>query len=142
MLVDANLLLYAVDAESPHNEAAATWLTDALNGDRRMAFPWQTIGAFCRIATHPRVAANPLTAKQAWEYVKQWLAASPAWIPPESQHTAAILGRLMCTVQVTGNLIPDAQLAALAIEHGLTVYSADTDFARFPDVSWHNPLSA
>lgn len=140
MLVDANLLLYAVDSTSRWNEAAAAWWTETLRGSRRVGLPWQTIGAFVRIATHPRVAQHPLTAEQAWAYVASWLDADPVWVPPATARTARILGDLLAQTGVTGNLVPDAQLAALALEHGLTVASADSNFARFPDVTWENPL--
>jgi uncharacterized protein len=142
VLLDANVLLYAVDAQSPHHARAARWLEAALNGSRRVAFPWQTLGAFVRIATHPRVAREPLTPDEAWTYVERWLACGPVWIPPVSERTATVLGDLLRQTGATGNLTPDAQLAALAIEHGLTVISADTDFARFPGVRWENPVGA
>ena len=140
MLVDANLLLYAVDASSPQHKAAAAWLTTALNGDRRVGLPWQSIGAFLRIITHPRVTTNPLTGAQAWGHVSDWLAADPTWVPPATERTAAVFAELTRSVPVTGNLVPDAQLAALALEHGLVVYTNDTDFGRFPDVRTFNPL--
>jgi len=140
MLVDANLLIYAVDSASPDNPAASEWLEATLNGDRRVGFPWQTIGAFLRITTHPRITTNPLSAEDAWGYVDQWLAADPTWIPPATLATAAVFADITRQTPVTANLVPDAQLAALAIEHGLVVYSADTDFGRFPDVRWINPL--
>ncbi len=141
MLVDANLLIYAVDSTSPHNAAASEWLESALNGNQRVGIPWQTIGAFLRITTHPRITTNPLPADIAWAYVDRWLSASPSWIPPATRSTAAVLAGITKRTPITGNLVPDAQLAALAIEHGLVVYSADTDFVRFPDVRWHNPLN-
>lgn len=140
MLVDANLLLYAVDEDSPHHGAAAIWLTEVLNGDRRVGLPWQSIGAFLRIITHPRVTRRPLSGPEAWSFVADWLAAAPVWVPPASARTAAVLGELQQEAQVTGNLVPDAQLAALAMEHGLTVMTADTDFGRFRSVTWENPL--
>ncbi len=140
MLVDANLLLYAVDSDSPQHLAASDWLESALSGPARTALPWQTIGAFLRISTHPRVYENPLNAAQAWQFVADWLAVPTVWIPPISNQTALILGDLLTTSHATGNLIPDAQLAAIAIEHGLSVYSADADFARFPSCRWVNPL--
>ncbi len=140
MLVDANLLLYAVDAASPQHSAASAWLTSVLNGERRVGLPWQTLGAFLRISTHPRVVADPLSSEEAWGYIEAWLAADPAWVPPATERTAAVLGRLVRRVGATGNLVPDAQLAALAIEHGLVVHTADTDFERFPEVRWTNPL--
>jgi toxin-antitoxin system PIN domain toxin len=141
MLVDANLLLYAVDDSSKAHEAAAGWLERALNGDRRVGLPWQTIGAFLRISTHPRIMGQPLSATEAWTYVDAWLAAGPSWIPPESERTAAILGRLVINTPATGNLVTDALLGALAIEHGLVVQTADTDFGRFADVRWNNPIA-
>jgi uncharacterized protein len=141
VLVDANLLLYAVDERSPWHAPAARWLEEALNGTQRVALPWQTVGAFLRIITHPRVVTNPLTASEAWELVASWLRADPTWIPPTTERTATILGELFAATHVTGNLVPDAQLAALAIEHGLVVHSADSDFARFPELRWVNPLA-
>lgn len=141
MLLDANILLYAVDSTSPSHESARAWLEDVLNGDNRVALPWQTIGAVLRICTHPRVFEQPLTSTQAWGIVQAWLDRPLVWIPPTGPHTAAILGRLLNTSGATGNLVPDAALAALAIEHGLTVISADTDFARFPQVRHLNPLA-
>lgn len=140
MLVDANLLLYAVDAASDQHASAASWLEELLNGDRRVGLPWQTIGAFLRISTHPRVVTNPLSPGDAWGYVAAWLAADPTWVPPATARTAAVLGNLMARVPATGNLVPAAQLAALAIEHGLVIHTTDTDFARFPGVQWTNPL--
>ena len=141
MLVDANLLLYAVDSGSTRHTTATRWLESILNGDRRVAIPWQTIGAFMRIATHPRVYDRPLTAGQAWAHVGGWLGAEPTWIPPATSNTAGILGSIIASTPVTANLVPDAQLAALAIEHGLVVQTADSDFARFADLRWENPLT-
>lgn len=140
MLLDADLLLYAVDRSSSHHEAAATWLTEQLNGERRVGVPWQSLGAFLRIATHPRALPRPLRAATAWERVADWLDAPAAWVPSPGPDHARLLGRLIIDHGIRGNLVPDAQLAALAVEHGLTVCSTDTDFARFKDVPWVNPL--
>lgn len=142
MIVDANLLLYAVDENSAHNAAAAAWLEEVLDGDSRIGLPWQTIGAFLRIVTHPRVAENPLSGPDAWRYVAQWLAVPVVWIPPATETTARVYERLCGEVEITGNLVPDAQLAALAVEYGVELASADTDFMRFPGLRWFNPLSA
>lgn len=141
MLLDANLLLHAVDSESPHHARAAEWLTAVLNGERRVALPWQTIGAFVRISTHPRSSEHPLTATQAWGYVAAWLDAPATWVPPASDRTVELLGELITAHQVTGNLVTDAQLAAIALEIGAVVQSTDSDFARFPTVRWANPLT-
>jgi len=142
MIVDANLLLYAVDETSAHHIAAGSWLQEVLNGDSRVGLPWQTVGAFLRISTHPRVTEHPLSAADAWRYVQDWLAVPIAWIPPATDATARVYARLCAQVEITGNLVPDAQLAALAIENGVEIASADTDFLRFPGLRWMNPLSA
>lgn len=141
MIVDANLLLYAVDEDSAHNALAASWLEERLAGDSRVGLPWQTIGAFLRIATHPRVVANPLSGAEAWGYVAAWLAVPVVWIPPATEATARVYAKLCEQVEITGNLVPDAQLAALAVEHGVELASADTDFMRFPGLRWVNPLT-
>jgi toxin-antitoxin system PIN domain toxin len=141
MLLDANLLLYAVHEGAPQHEGAAEWLTEQLNGPRRVGLPWQSLAAFLRIATHPRAFPRPLAPATAWERVSDWLAAPVAWIPRPGPEYARTLGELITTHEVAGNLVTDAQLAALAIEHGLTLCSNDTDFARFTQLRWSNPLA-
>ena len=142
MLVDANLLLLAVDRSSPFHETAAGWLTGVLNGGRRVGIPWPSLAAFVRIGTHPRASEHPLSPEGAWRHVEGWLACDPVWIPAPTERHADILGGLVVSYQLRGNLVSDAHLAALAIEHGLTVCSADTDFARFREVRWANPLAS
>ena len=141
MLVDANILLYAVDAASPWHGRASSWLSEALNGPRRVGLPWLSLAAFVRISTHPRASEHPLAAEVAWSHVTDWLAAGPAWIPGPTERHADVLGGLILRYHLAGNLVPDAEVAALALEHGLTVCSADTDFARFTEVRWENPLA-
>lgn len=141
MIVDANLLLYAVDSTSRHHDVSRHFLETALGGEVRVGLPWQSLGAFLRISTHPRVMGTPLTAAAAAGHVDDWLSASTAWIPEITEHTWTILRRLLGEADITGNLVPDAQLAALAVQHGVPVASADSDFARFPDVEWVNPVT-
>lgn len=141
MILDANVLLYAVDETARGHERARAFLEDHLNGDVRIGLPAQSLGAFLRISTHPRVMRAPLAPAAAASHVEDWLAAPAAWLPDVTAATWAILGRLVAERQVTGNLVPDAQLAALAIQHGVAVVSADSDFARFPEVTWVNPFA-
>ena len=141
MLLDANLLLYSVDESSPFHQRAAAWLTQTLNGPRRVGLPWQALTAFVRIVTHPRAVARPRSPEEAWERVESWLTLEITWVPTPTDGHAEILGTLIRTYQIRGNLVYDAHLAALAIEHGLTLCSADTDFARFGELSWENPLT-
>lgn len=141
MLVDANLLLFAVDSSSPFHDVASSWMTEQLNGPRRIGLPWLSLSAFLRISTHPRASERPLPPEQAWSYVVDWLASAPAWVPRPTDRHADVLGGLIARYQLRGNLVPDGELAALAIEHGLALASADTDFARFSEITWVNPLA-
>lgn len=140
MLVDANVLLYAVDERSRAHARARDWLEEALNGSRRVGLPWQSLLAFMRIVTHPRALPTPLVPAQAWSFVADWLDAPAAWVPQPGRGYRDILQRLVCDLDLRGNLVGDAALAALALQHGLAVVSADSDFARFPELSWLNPL--
>ena len=141
MLLDANLLLYAVDRSSRFHETAADWLTEQLNGPVRVGIPWQSLVAFLRISTHPRAAGSPLTPDDALGYVEDWLTADSVWTPVPGPRHGELLADLVQRYQLRGNLISDAHLAALALEHGLPLVSADSDFARFTDLRWINPLT-
>lgn len=140
MLLDANVLLYSVDRSSPHHAVSSRWVESAFNGPHRIALPWQTIGAFLRISTHPRVFARPLSSAQAWTTLQLWLNTPASWVPNATERTVRILGTLIESLDIRGNLVTDAQLAALALEHGVPLVSADSDFARFADLRWINPL--
>jgi uncharacterized protein len=140
VLVDANILLYAVDEDSPFHLRARDWLEAALNGARRVAIPWASLTAFVRIATHPRAMLEPLTPSDAWELVEGWLDAPATWVPVPGRGHREILGRLIRDLDLRANLVADAALAALCIEHGLQIVSADSDFARFTEITWINPI--
>lgn len=140
MLVDANILLYSIDEESQFHEAAKSWLEDALNGPRRVALPWASLTAVVRIATHPRALREPLSPTDAWQFVDEWLDAPSTWIPQPGHTHREILGRLVRDLELRANLVSDASLAALCIEHGLSIVSADSDFARFTELDWINPI--
>lgn len=140
ILVDANLLLYARFADFAQHERAHRWLDSQLNARHRVALPWPSLLAFLRLATNPRVFEAPLASDAAWQQVKEWLALPSVWVPaPTTQH-AAMLATLVQSTQAIGKLIPDAHLAALAIEHQLVLCTTDGDFARFPGLRWENPL--
>lgn len=142
MLVDANVLLYAVDSSSPFHERARTWLDAALNGAKRVGIPWQSYWAFLRIATSPRVFADPLSPERAWAYVFDWMEAPSSWLPAPGRGHATILRELLVGLDLRAGLVSDAVLAALCLEHGLSIVSADSDFARFPQLTWINPVAA
>jgi toxin-antitoxin system PIN domain toxin len=141
ILVDANLLIYATTKSMNQHEAAKAWLDARLSEARPVGIPWPSILAFLRIVTNPRLFERALPIADAWQQVNSWLAADCTWIPLPTEEHAALLGRML-PVATNPDLVPDAHLAALALEHGLTVYSTDGDFARFPGVNWENPLAA
>lgn len=142
ILVDANLLVYAKFSDVPQHQGARVFLEGALNAPSRVGLPWPSLLAFLRLASNPRIFAEPLSAGDAWMQVCEWLDHPRVWVPEPTPGHAEILGRLLLEGRARGNLVPDAHLAALAIGHGLTLCSTDSDFARFAGLDWRNPLAA
>ena len=141
-LPDANLLLYAVNSAEPLHAKSKKWLESSLSETEPFAFDVTVLLAFLRISTRSGIFARPLKLKQAFELIELWLDQPCALIlEPTSQHFAILLD-LLLPVGSGGNLIADAHLAALAIEHGATLYSADNDFNRFQGLNWTNPLQS
>ena len=124
------------------HEAARTWLDSQLNGHSPVGLPWPSLLAFLRIATNPRVFQKPERMVEAWKQVEAWLDCEVTWIPGPTDSHRRLLGSLLAGAGMQANLVPDAHLAALAIEHGLLLCSTDGDFARFSNLHWQNPLSA
>ncbi len=139
-LVDANLLVYAHVVDFAQHRAALTWLDDKLNDTTPLGLPWSSLLAFARLVSNPRIFERPESIEIAWQQVESWLDAPASWIPPATDHHRKVLAQLLKTQGLRANHIPDVHLAALAIEHGLTLCSTDTVFARFPGLSWENPL--
>ena len=141
ILIDANLLLYARLSSFSQHKRAHQWLDAKLNGITPVGIPWNSLIAFARIAINSRIFSQPLPIAEAWKQVEDWLACQPVWTPTPTDAHAGVLGQIIATTAMTPNLLADAHLAALALEHGLTVCSADRDFSRFQNVQWSNPLS-
>jgi toxin-antitoxin system PIN domain toxin len=141
ILIDANLLIYAHVKNLPQHVAAKGWLDKCLNASAPVGLPWPSLLGFLRIVTNPRIFERPESIKDAWKQVKEWLECQSAWIPRPAERHVEILEGLIVDLNITANLVPDAHLAALAIEHGLILCSADGDFGRFPDLKWQNPIS-
>ena len=139
LLVDANVLLHAVNGRAREHASAREWLGEALGGGEAIAFAWTVVLAFLRVSTHPAVFPRPLTVGQAATAAETWLEAAPAiLIEPTRRHLPLVRGLLECE-GTAGNLVGDAHLAALALEHGATVVSFDRDFARFEGVRLTRP---
>ena len=141
ILPDANLLIYAYNEDTPLHSAAASWLEDLLSGSETVCFSWAVMNAFMRLSTMRRMNRNPLAAGEALAIVESWLRAPPARVMDPTNRHIVVLGELMRSLGITGNLTSDAHLAVLAIEHGATIHSADSDFAKFAGVNWLNPLT-
>jgi uncharacterized protein len=141
ILVDANILIYSHVRSFSQHEAARDWLDQQLNGSTRVGLPWVSLLAFLRLITNPRVFERPEPMADAWRQVRAWLACETAWIPQPTERHADRLNELLALPGVHANLVPDAHMAALALEHGLTLCSTDGDFARFPTLRWLNPVA-
>ena len=141
ILVDANLLVYAHVSSTPEHARARVWLDERLNGPAPVGLPWPSLLGFLRLVTNPRVFKRPSRTAEAWRQVEAWLDADTAWIPQPTERHREIFGGLMARPFVQANLVPDAHLVALALEHGLLLCSRDGDFAKFKDLRWENPLA-
>lgn len=131
IVVDANILIYAVDRDSQHHEVAKDRLESALSGNEPVGLPWSVLLAFLRIVTRPGILRRQLTVEQAVEYLDDWLDVPVArTVAPGSQHWTLLRG-LLLTSGTAGNLTSDAHLAALAMECGARLLTFDHDFRRF-----------
>jgi toxin-antitoxin system PIN domain toxin len=139
-LIDLNLLLYAVNSDSPHHARARNWLEAVLSADEPVALPWIVLLGFLRISTNPRILSRALPPARAMEILDGWLAL-PVVLPltPRRDHWR-LVRELLTATGTAGNLTTDAHLAALAIENGCELCSTDSDFQRFPHLRWVNPL--
>lgn len=133
-LVDANLLLYAVNASDPKHERSRSWLDAALTGREPVGFSWVVLLAFLRLATRDGLFPHPLPVSEAVARVREWLEQPASVVVAPTARHAAVLAGLLEQVGAGGNLVTDAHLAALAVEHGAKIVTYDTDFSRFEGV--------
>jgi toxin-antitoxin system PIN domain toxin len=141
-LPDVNVLVYAADETAVFHEPAREWVETTLSGTETIAFAWLVLIGFVRVTTNPRSMASPWNVTQALDLIDRWLAQPVATVVHPTDRHAAVLRDVLVPLGTAGNLTGDAHLAALAIEHGATLCSADVDFSRFAGLSWQNPLAA
>jgi toxin-antitoxin system PIN domain toxin len=140
ILPDTTLLVYAYNKDASHYGSARKWLEELFSGTESAALTWATVTGFLRVCTNRAVMERPLRISLALDVIDEWLAhPTIRMIRPGDRHWP-ILKELLAAINVGGNLITDAHLAALAIEHDCELCSTDTDFARFPGLRWRNPL--
>ena len=142
ILIDVNILVYATFQNFKQHQIIREWFDGQINAAIRIALPWPSLLGFLRVATNPRAFPHALSMDTAWQQVEAWLACETTWVPQPTERHGEVLGALLAQPGVRGNLVPDAHLAALAIEHGLTLCSIDADFGRFAGLKWHNPLTS
>jgi uncharacterized protein len=140
ILVDANILLYAEDSLSPQHGSAREWWDRQLSGSAPVCLCWTVIGAFIRIASNPRVFEQPLSAKETIARVQGWFEQPCIRLVEATERHWPVFQQQLNDGQAVANLVTDAHLAALAIQHGCELMSTDADFARFPQLKWRNPL--
>ncbi len=141
ILVDANILLYAEDSLHPRSRQAREWWDDQLSGTGVICLCWIVLSAFIRIGTNPRVFEQPLSLEQALSRIQSWLDQPCTRIIRPTQRHWTVYRQMLIDGQAVANLVTDAYLAALAVEHGCELASTDSDFSRFPKLKWRNPLA-
>jgi uncharacterized protein len=140
IVIDANLLIYSYDARSPHHAKSLAWIERVFSGMENVGLPWQTVSAFLRIVTNRKLLGLALSLEQAATTVDEWLRQPNVRLLLPSENYWDLMRRAMVDGQAFGPLISDAEIAALTIDYGGVLYTADRDFARFPGLRWKNPL--
>ncbi len=140
ILVDANILIYAYQSSAKEHASSLAWLDEQFASREQVALPWESLNAFLRLVSNPRVFSNPATMTDAWRQVDAWLRMPNVWIPVPTPQHAAIMTELCETSQLAANDVPDAHLASLAISHGLRLATHDHGFARFDGLRWFDPI--
>jgi hypothetical protein len=140
-IVDLNVLLYAVNEDSRHHRTVRKAWEALLNGTETVGLAWVVILGFVRLTTSPSVFPRPVSTETALARIDAWLSTEVVRVVGEKDGHWDLLATLLRESGSAGNLTTDAHLAALAISHGATLLSCDTDFARFRGLRWENPLS-
>jgi len=141
ILVDANILLYAENTADPQHTRARNWWLERISGTDSIGLPWVVLSAFLRIGTSHRAFPRPLRLAEAADRISEWVQRPNVHLLNPTADHWPIFRKLLIETNAAGNLVTDAHVAALAIEHGCELYSADADFARFPNLKWRNPLA-
>jgi uncharacterized protein len=141
IIPDVNLLLYAYDSNSPFHSKAADWWQRCLSGNEPIGIPQVIIFAFLRLSTSARIFQNPMTTSEAASHIRSWLEQPQVQILETGVRYVERVLQLLEHIGTGGNLVTDAQIAALAIEYEAMLNTTDTDFVRFPNLRWRNPLN-
>lgn len=141
IVLDANILLYAYDADSDKHTTARAWVEQVFSDASPVGLPWQTVAAFMRVVTNPRLTGKRFTVAEVVELVEQWVNQPNVRLLGPGDNHWSFFRQMMVDGQVRGPLVTDAQLAALTIEYGGMLHTTDRDFSRFPGLRWKNPIA-
>ncbi len=141
IVVDANLLIYSYDRDSAHHTKSLTWLEKVFSGVEGVGLPLQSVAAFLRVVTNPRLSGKRISVEQAVQIVEEWIQQPNVQILVPGDRHWSVLRRMILEGRASGPLVSDAEIAALTIEYGGVLHTTDRDFARFPGLRWKNPLS-
>ena len=141
IVIDANILLYAYDADSDKHAKARAWVEEVFSGASPVGLPWQTVSAFMHIVTNPRLTGKRFAPAEVVEIVDQWVKQPNVRLLGPGDNHWSFLRQMIVDGQARGPLITDAQLAALTIEYGGVLHTTDRDFSRFPGLRWKNPIA-
>jgi uncharacterized protein len=141
IVVDANLLIYSYDTDSPHHAGSRAWLEKTFSGAEAVGLSWHSICAFLRVVTNRRLLHSARPVEEALQTVEEWLAQPNVRVLTPGDHHWVLLRRIVLEASASGPLVNDAELASLTMEHGGVLHTADRDFARFPGLRWANPLA-
>ena len=140
ILTDANILIYSYNELPPEHKAARTWRHKSLADPEPMAFCWISLMAFVRVSTNKKIFTKPYSTDEAFDVIQNWLSTPGSLIISPGHEHLSIVKRLAHESGVYGALLTDAQIAALAIEHGVTLATSDSDFRKFTGLKSINPL--
>jgi len=141
IVVDVNVLIYAVNEDAPLHQKAKSWLEATVSGSETVGLPWNVLLAFLRLTTRAGLFRTPLDVETAFDLIDDWLDQPAVTIPEPTAKHARLMRNLVLPLGTGGNLTSDAHLADLAIEHGAELCSTDNDFGRFPGLHWRNPVA-
>lgn len=140
IVLDANLLIYAYDSACADHSRARAWVEEIFSFDEPVGLPWQTVSAFLRIQTDPRIPGDRFSMEEAVRVVDQWIMLPQVHLLGPGAGHWTLFRQMLVEGQVRGPLTTDAALAALTMEYSGVLYTSDRDFARFPGLRWANPL--
>lgn len=139
-MLDTNILLYSIEKSLPQHAIISPWFESLFASGEQVGMAWESLLGFARLVSNRKLFPKALSVSEAWEQVEKWLSVPTVWVPKPTEQHHALLAELITLPGITHRQIHDAHLAAIAIEHGLIFCSTDTDYARFPQLRWENPL--